>query len=124
MTAESHPVSNSSQPSSFEEGLSELGDIVARLESGGLGLSESIAAYEQGVSLLRSLHAELASVEERVSKLVRIDDEGRPILKPLTTEEPSATPSKPGRKGQPRASAAPRKRSAVLPGMDDAGDDA
>jgi exodeoxyribonuclease VII small subunit len=124
MTAESRPASNSSQPSSFEEGLAQLGDIVARLESGGLGLSESIAAYEQGVSLLRGLHTELASVEERVSKLVRIDDEGRPILEPLTTEEPSTTPSKPGRKGQPRASAAPRKRSAVLPGMDDAGDDA
>ena len=124
MTAESHPASNSNQPTSFEEGLSDLGDIVARLESGGLGLSESIAAYEQGVSLLRNLHAELAGVEERVSKLVRIDDEGRPILEPLASDEPATTPPKPGRKSQPRGSAAARKRSDVLPGMDDVGDDA
>lgn len=124
MTAESHPASNSHQSTSFEEGLAQLGDIVARLESGGLGLSESIAAYEQGVSLLRDLHMELANVEERVSKLVRIDDEGRPILEPLETEEPPATSPRPGRKAQPRGSTAARKRSAVLPGMDDVGDDA
>lgn len=124
MTAKSLPASNSHQPTSFEEGLSQLGDIVARLESGGLGLSESIAAYEQGVSLLRNLHTELASVEERVSKLVRIDDEGRPILEPLASDEPAAAPPTPGRKSQPRGSAAARKRSDVLPGMDDVADDA
>ena len=46
-------------------------DLVARLESGRLGLSESIAAYERGVALLRRLHEELAQAEERVSVLVR-----------------------------------------------------
>lgn len=124
MTAESLPASNSRQPTSFEDGLAQLGDIVARLESGGLGLSESIAAYEQGVSLLQRLHTELASVEERVSKLVRIDDEGRPILEPLAAEETPTAASTPGRKAPPRASGTARKRSHVLPGMDDAGHDA
>lgn len=124
MTAESAPASNSRQPASFEEGLARLGDIVAQLESGALGLSDSIAAYENGVMILRELHAELTSVEARVSKLVRIDDEGRPILEPLATEPPPAPSPQAGRKPQARASASARRRSNVLPGMDDASDDA
>lgn len=124
MTDESPPASKPRQPASFEEGLARLGDIVARLESGSLGLSESIAAYENGVTILRELHAELTSVEERVSKLVRIDDEGRPILEPLATENPPAPSPQSGRKPQSRALGTARRRSNVLPGMDDASDDA
>ena len=37
-----------------------LADLVGRLESGQLGLAESIAAYESGVAIARSLQAELA----------------------------------------------------------------
>jgi exodeoxyribonuclease VII small subunit len=122
MSDDPHSASNSRQPASFEEGLAKLGDVVARLESGSLGLAESIAAYESGVTILRQLHAELAGVEERVHKLVRIDDEGRPILEPLAIEEtPTSTP---GRKAQTRAPGGSRKRSGVLPGMDDAGNHA
>jgi exodeoxyribonuclease VII small subunit len=124
MTDESPRASNSHQPTSFEEGLARLGDIVARLESGSLGLSESIAAYENGVMVLRELHTELASVEERVSKLVKIDDEGRPILEPLATENPPAPPPQSGRKPQSRPLGTARRRSNVLPGMDDAREDA
>lgn len=86
MPTEPAQLANSPQTVSFEEGLALLGDIVARLESGNLGLSESIEAYERGVGLLRHLHAELARADERVSVLVRIDDEGRPVLEPLDTE--------------------------------------
>lgn len=121
-----HPQSpsNSHQPASFEEGLACLSDIVGRLESGGLGLSESIAAYERGVTILRQLHTELATVEERVGKLVRIDEEGRPVLEPLTTAEPPDPVAKAGRKAPPKSSAAARKRLGVLPGMDDGEGDA
>jgi exodeoxyribonuclease VII small subunit len=119
MTDHPGPPSKSHQSASFEEGLAHLSDIVGRLESGGLGLSESIAAYESGVTILRQLHAELATVEERVSKLVRVDDEGRPVLEPLTTAEPSAPPVKAGRKAPAHSSRAARKRAEVLPGMDD-----
>ena len=124
MTDDLSPTSNSRQPASFEEGLAQLGDLVARLESGSLGLAESIAAYEKGVSLLRHLHGELASVEARVSKLVRIDDEGRPILEPLATEQEAPAAPAEERKPRTRASAGTRKRSNVLPGMDDGNDDA
>jgi len=106
----------------FESALNQLGDIVARLESGSLGLSESIDAYERGVAILRRLHEELAAAEERVNVLVRIDDEGRPILEPApatgTVQAADSTPPAASR-GQrtPRGKTA-RPRS--LPGMDDA----
>lgn len=124
MNNESPPASNSHQPTSFEEGLARLGDIVARLEAGSLGLSESIAAYEHGVTILRELHTELASVEERVSRLVKIDDDGRPILEPLATESPPAPSPQSGRKPPTRAPGGARRKSNVLPGMDDAREDA
>jgi exodeoxyribonuclease VII small subunit len=40
----------------FEASLAELNDLVNRLESGSLGLSDSIGAYELGVAILRRLH--------------------------------------------------------------------
>lgn len=107
---------NSPQPPSFEVALAELGDLVSRLESGSLGLSESITAYERGVALLRRLHEELAVAEAKVSTLVRIDEQGRPVLAPAESPQPdSASPP-----AQPR-SAGRRQRPRTLPGMDDGG---
>lgn len=112
---------HSEQSASFEESLAQLGDIVARLESGSLGLSESIAAYEHGVTLLRRLHDDLGAIEERVRLLVRIDDQGRPVLEPLPSvvDPPAAA----GRKPAARSTGTAR-RSKTLPGMDDPLDDA
>ncbi|MFM7206421.1 MAG: exodeoxyribonuclease VII small subunit [Planctomycetaceae bacterium] len=103
---------DSSQPASFETALAELGDLVTRLESGSLGLSDSIVAYERGVGLLKRLHEELAVAEATVRTLVRIDEDGRPILaaveRPVVEEAP------------PPRSAGRKQRSRTLPGMDDA----
>lgn len=108
------------QTPSFEAALADLGEIVTKLESGALGLSESIAAYERGVGILRRLHEELAVAEKRVSVLVRIDEDGRPVLAPLEASavEPQAAESSP----PARSSGRGRARSRSLPGMDDAGD--
>lgn len=112
MPSDAEPA-NSNQTPSFEASLADLGDIVTKLESGGLGLSDSIAAYERGVALLRRLHDELAIAEKKVSTLVRIDEEGRPILAPADAADtaPAAT------RGAGR-----RQRSRTLPGMDDTPD--
>jgi exodeoxyribonuclease VII small subunit len=108
----------------FEAALAELGELVGRLESGTLGLSESIAAYEKGVSLLHGLHEQLAAVEERVRTLVRIDEQGRPILSasaPGTAEsEKSAGADKPTGADKPSRGTARAGRAKRLPGMDDA----
>ncbi|MFM7245011.1 MAG: exodeoxyribonuclease VII small subunit [Planctomycetaceae bacterium] len=107
---------NSPQPPSFEVALAELGDLVSRLESGSLGLSESIAAYERGVTLLRGLHQELAVAEATVSTLVRIDEQGRPVLAPAESPD-SDDVSKPA----PARAAGRKQRTRTLPGMDDGG---
>ena len=123
--AANSPQSSSSSTVPFEASLAELGDIVARLESGALGLSESIGAYERGVSILHGLHEQLAAVEERVRLLVRIDEQGRPVLQetgpqtPQTADSPATAPAR--RTPRTAGTSARVKR---LPGMDDAGGEA
>lgn len=131
MTSNADSASASSEPPAitFEAGLAQLGEIVARLESGSLGLSESITAYERGVTILKQLHEELAAVEQRVSVLVRIDEDGRPILEPSSpgrhgaaddTTAPASDSTQPARTRTPRSGRTSTTRSKSLPGMDDA----
>ena len=117
------------RPESFEAALQRLADLVAGMESGSLGLSDSIAAYERGVGILKRLHEELAVAEERVRVLVRIDEEGRPVLEDQAAAEdrprgggngaaadsPQAATSRPPARGSRGKTA----RARHLPGMDD-----
>jgi len=116
-------VESSRQAATFEAALAQLGDLVARLESGGLGLSESIDAYERGVTILHRLHEELAAAEQRVSVLVRIGEDGRPVL---AAHESTATVNREPSSAAPPAPAAGSRgrgrRTRSLPGMDDATD--
>jgi len=124
--ADSPKTPHAAQPAqpSFESALAELGELVGRLESGALGLSESIAAYEKGVTLLHGLHEQLAAVEERVRTLVRVDEQGRPILSSTPPEtagaEKSTAADKPAGADKPARGAARAGRAKRLPGMDDA----
>lgn len=54
----------------FDKALAELQAVVARLESGGLPLEESIALYERGVALHEHCAKLLGSAELRVQRLV------------------------------------------------------
>jgi len=134
------------QAASFEEGLSQLAELVGRLEGGQLGLAESIAAYERGVILVRTLHGELAAVEQRVRILTAVSngpgdegagrgndavDEGassRAVERPgsIAKTGPSSRGNRSagGRKGAKKVSGPPSAGSAAdlprsLPGMDD-----
>lgn len=53
----------------FEEALEELEDIVARLESGGVKLEESIDLYDRGRQLRSHCQRTLDSARERVEKV-------------------------------------------------------
>ena len=108
------------QTAGFEESLGQLAELVAKLESGGLGLSESIDAYERGVVVLRQLHEELARAEDRVSVLVRIDEEGKPVLAPHDAAAAATTEPAAGR----RAGRGKGSRARSLPGMDEESSDA
>lgn len=55
----------------FEESLTRLEGVVAKLESGELTLEESVALYEEGVKLSATCKAELERAEGRVQVLTR-----------------------------------------------------
>ncbi len=58
----------------FEEALSELEDVVRRLEDGSGKLDEAITAYERGAALKRHCEAKLQEARARVEKVVLAPD--------------------------------------------------
>ena len=58
----------------FEATLKELEDLVRQMESGDLGLEDSLKAFERGVKLTRQCQAALKNAELRVRALTGDDD--------------------------------------------------
>ncbi len=59
----------------FEQSLTDLQDLVERLENGELSLEDSLTAFEQGVRLTRDCQAALAQAEQKVQILMERDGE-------------------------------------------------
>jgi exodeoxyribonuclease VII small subunit len=53
----------------FDRALEEIEAIIARIESGEIGLEQSIAEYERGAALLRSCRERLTKAEQKVRTL-------------------------------------------------------
>jgi len=60
----------------FEEALSQLEALVARLEAGDLPLEEALRAFEEGVRLTRLCARRLEDAERRVHLLTRTPEGG------------------------------------------------
>jgi len=58
----------SKQPK-FEEALGEIEAIIERIESGEVGLEESIGEYERGAGLIRRCREILERAEQRIEEL-------------------------------------------------------
>ena len=71
-------------PASFETALTELEQIVNRLESGSLPLEEALNEFERGVQLARQGQTKLQQAEQRVQILLA-DNEDSP-LEPFTPD--------------------------------------
>lgn len=56
-------------PTSFEEAMVELKQLVARMEAGDLPLDASVAAYQRGAELVKFCAAQLDRVEAQVKVL-------------------------------------------------------
>lgn len=54
---------------SFENSLSRLEEISEQLESGEVGLEESIQLYEEGIALAKTCYATLKNAELKVTEL-------------------------------------------------------
>ena len=59
----------SEHPSSFESALTELENIVTRMEGGQLSLEQSLAAYKRGAELLKMCQAQLADAQQQIKIL-------------------------------------------------------
>ncbi len=59
---------NSKNP--FESKLTRLEEIVKNMESGQLGLEESLKLFEEGVKISRDCQTELDAAEQKVELLV------------------------------------------------------
>ncbi len=75
------PKKSAPEPASFESAMTELEQLVAKMESGELPLEASVAAYKRGSELVQFCAAQLERVEKQVKVL-----EGD-MLKPFATED-------------------------------------
>ena len=62
------------KPQTFEESVAELEKIVAAIESGQVGLEESLAKYEQGMELVKRCRSILDRAEKRIEQLTQTAD--------------------------------------------------
>src|SRR5690606_23775415 len=67
----------------FEACLKELDEIVSKLESGKLGLAESLEHYEKGVQHLQDCYKLLHDAERRIELVSQLDSTGRAITEPF-----------------------------------------
>jgi len=72
-------------PASYEEAITELEQLVSKMEAGELSLEQSIDAYKQGARLIRYCASKLDKVEQQVRIL---DGE---ILKPFVSDNTDET---------------------------------
>ena len=68
-------------PRSFEAALSELEELVGRMETGELPLQESLAVYKRGAELLAYCQAALKDAQQQV----QIMEKG--LLQPLPADD-------------------------------------
>jgi exodeoxyribonuclease VII small subunit len=76
-------------PKSFEEALSELEQILSDIESGQVGLEQSLVKYERGSFLIQHCRTILGKAEKQIELLSKGPD-GELISEPL--EEDASAP--------------------------------
>jgi exodeoxyribonuclease VII small subunit len=67
-------------PSTFEDSIRRLGEIVESLEAGELPIEDSLRLFEEGVRLARAAQSRLDHAERRVEELLAVSDDGEPTL--------------------------------------------
>jgi exodeoxyribonuclease VII small subunit len=62
-------------PLKYEQAIEQLEDLIDAIESGEVGLEESLAQYEKGTKLIQHCRDILNTAEKRIAELTE-DDEG------------------------------------------------
>src|SRR5438093_10785241 len=77
---------DTSPPKSFEAALAELEEILGQIESGQVGLEESLVKYERGNFLIRHCRGILNSAEQKIELLSKAEN-GELQSEPLEDED-------------------------------------
>jgi len=84
----------SQETPAFEAALTQLEEIVQKLEKGELTLEESLKLYEDGVRLSRLCHGKLEEAEGKIEMLLKdargevaADSRGRPRTAPFDSTD-------------------------------------
>lgn len=70
----------------FEQSMTELEDIVAKLEAGDITLDNSLELFEKGIKLAKSCQKKLDDAEKKV-KILTTTDDGEVITEDFGGEE-------------------------------------
>ena len=87
---------------SFENELAQLEAMVRELETGQLGLGESLQRYEQGVTHLKHCYQLLQGAELRIRLLLEVDSTGNERTESFS-EEAMSLDEKAGQRGRRRS---------------------
>ena len=79
-------------PKTFEEALAELEQILAEIESGEVGLEQSLTKYERGSFLIQHCRAVLGKAEKQIELLSKSAD-GSLVSEPF--EDGARNPGEP-----------------------------
>jgi exodeoxyribonuclease VII small subunit len=82
VTQSPNPADPATPPPTFEQAVQALEHIIERIESGEIGLEQSIAEYERGVALIRRCREVLDRAEQRVEELTAQMQAGAPPPQP------------------------------------------
>ncbi len=64
---------NNNSIKDFEKSLSELNQLIEKMENGNLSLESALKYFEQGVTLIKSCQQTLAETEQKVQKMTEKD---------------------------------------------------
>lgn len=78
--------SSANEAPDFEAAIKELETLVEKLESGDLGLAESLSHFESGVRLSRQCHSLIDRARQTVEMLSDIEDEASATALPVSDQ--------------------------------------
>lgn len=81
--------STSEEMPQFEQAVTELEQIVRRMEQGGSSLQDDLGDYGRAIQLIQLCHSRLSDAERKVQLLSGVDAEGNPILEASDLADPS-----------------------------------
>ena len=91
----------------FEQAITDVEEIVAKLEGGKLELATSLDEYQRGIGTLKECYELLSSAERRITLLSGFDIDGNPVTEPFG-EQPMSTEEKQAARPARRSSKQPR----------------